>query len=134
MVARSLKEAAPHLGEHVEVAVIFVDDAEIAALNEEHRGLAKPTDVLSFPQLEGQEIAGPPAEAGKPLLLGDIVISLERALAQAEEYGHSFAREVGFLAAHGTLHLLGYDHDTPEKEAAMHARAEAVLGALGLVR
>jgi probable rRNA maturation factor len=134
VVERSIREAAPHLGDHVEVTVLFVDDSEIRALNRQHRGIDKPTDVLSFPQLEGEEIAAPPPEAGEALLLGDVVISLQRAVAQAEEYRHSFEREVGFLAAHGTLHLLGFDHETPEAEAAMHQRTEAVLGSLGLRR
>lgn len=134
VVAGTISEAAPHLQERAEVAVTFVDDAEIQALNQEHREIDRPTDVLSFPQLEGEEIADPPSDAGMPVLLGDIVISLERAQEQAAEYGHSFAREVGFLAAHGALHLLGYDHDTPEAEAAMHAKAEAVLAGLGLQR
>lgn len=134
VVERIMAEAAPHLRERAEVAVTFVDNAEIQALNSEHRGMDRATDVLSFPQLEGEEVADPPIEAGMPVLLGDIVISLERAQEQAAEYGHSFEREVGFLAAHGALHLLGFDHDTPEAEAAMHAKAELALGALGLTR
>lgn len=71
---------------------------------------------------------------GEPLPLGDIVISLERCAEQAGEYGHSFERELGFLTGHGMLHLLGYDHQTPEEEAVMMAKTEQVLGELGLKR
>ena len=109
-----------------------VDDG-IAALNREFRGVDAPTDVLSFPQLEA---AGPvtavPADA--PLLLGDIVVSLQRAAAQAHEYGHTPARERGFVLVHGLLHLLGYDHETREEAATMQARQKAILHALGLHR
>lgn len=74
------------------------------------------------------------AAAGLPLLLGDVIISLERAAAQAADYGHSLEREVSFLAVHGTLHLLGHDHDTPDAEAAMMAATEGILAHLGLGR
>lgn len=74
------------------------------------------------------------APAGAPLLLGDVIISLERAAAQAADYGHSLEREVSFLGVHGTLHLLGYDHDTPAAEAGMMAATEAILAELGLGR
>lgn len=120
------------LEEPLELSITFVDDEAIAELNEEHRGLAKPTDVLSFPQLEGEEMNDIPE--GEPLPLGDIVISLERCLLQAEDYGHSFERELGFLTAHGMLHLLGYDHQTPEDEAVMMAKTEEILAPLGLSR
>ena len=117
----------------VYVSLVLTDDAGIAALNREFRGIDAPTDVLSFPQLEA---AGPvtavPADA--PLLLGDIVVSLQRAAAQAHEYGHARARELGFLLVHGLLHLLGHDHGTPAEAAAMEARQEAILHALGLHR
>jgi probable rRNA maturation factor len=117
----------------VYVSLVLTDDAGIAALNREFRGVDAPTDVLSFPQLDA---AGPvtavPADA--PLLLGDIVVSLQRAEAQAHEYGHTRARELGFLLAHGLLHLLGYDHETATEAATMEARQEAVLHALGLHR
>lgn len=115
-----------------EVSITFVDDAQITDLNRDHRGLNKPTDVLSFSQLEGEELAALPE--GEPILLGDIVVSLERCAEQAADYGHSFDRELGFLIAHGMLHLLGYDHQTPEDEAAMMARTEEILGGLGLTR
>ena len=117
----------------VYVRLVLTDDAGIAALNREFRGVDAPTDVLSFPQLEA---AGPvtavPADA--PLPLGDIVVSLQRAEAQAHEYGHARARELGFLLVHGLLHLLGYDHETPAEAATMEARQEAILHALALHR
>lgn len=120
------------LGESVEISITLVDDSEIQALNREHRNLDKPTDVLSFSQLEGEELAAPPE--GEPILMGDIVISLERCSEQAAGYGHSFERELGFLVVHGMLHLLGLDHQTPEEEKAMMAATEEILLELGLVR
>ncbi len=124
--------AGPDLGTEVEVSITFVDDEAIQDLNRDHRGLARPTDVLSFSQLEGDEM--PDLPEGEPLPLGDIVISLERCLSQAADYGHSFERELGFLTAHGMLHLLGWDHPTAEEEAAMMAKTEEILGGLGLTR
>lgn len=121
----------PELSES-EVSITFVDDGQMMDLNRDHRGLHKPTDVLSFSQLEGEELAALPE--GEPVLLGDIVVSLERCVEQAADYGHSFERELGFLVAHGMLHLLGFDHQTPEDEAAMMARTEEILGGLGLTR
>ena len=132
VVARTLKLAGSDLGEDVSVSIIFVDDEMIQQLNREHRRIDRPTDVLSFSQLEGEEMGVLPE--GEPLPLGDIVISLERCREQAEEYGHSFERELGFLTAHGMLHLLGFDHQTPEDEAVMMAKTEEVLGELGLKR
>lgn len=129
---RALQIAGAELGEDVELSVILVDDEAITDLNRDHRGLAKPTDVLSFPQLEGEELVELPE--GEPLPIGDIVISLERCLGQAADYGHSFERELGFLTAHGMLHLLGWDHQTPEEEEAMMAKTEEILAGLGLTR
>lgn len=154
-VVRAIDRALARVGlAHAEVSLAIVDDEEIRRLNREYRGVDRPTDVLSFSLLEGEDgspgpippealppetaIAGPVpptwAEDGEPALLGDVIISLERARAQAEEYGHGLARELCFLAVHGTLHLLGHDHGTPEGEAAMMAETEAVLGELGLGR
>ena len=117
----------------VYLSVVLTDDAGIAALNREFRGIDAPTDVLSFPQLDP---TSPPAPLppGEPLPLGDVVVSLPRAQAQAHEYGHSRERELGFLLVHGLLHLLGHDHETPDEAAAMEGRQEAVLNALGLTR
>lgn len=124
-----------------EVALTFVDDARIHELNREYRGVDRPTDVLSFAMLEDggePEIVFDEGDDGSsdPLsaMLGDIIISLERAKAQSEEYGHSLEREIGFLFVHGFLHLLGYDHETGEEEAAMFAKQEAILQWAGLTR
>lgn len=129
---QALQLAGQDLGDNVEVSVTFVDNEQITDLNRDHRGLAKPTDVLSFSQLEGDEMGALPE--GEPLPIGDIVISLERCVEQAADYGHSYERELGFLMAHGMLHLLGYDHQTPEDEAAMMGKTEEILGGLGLTR
>lgn len=122
-----------------EVSVLLVDNEKIHALNLEHRGIDRATDVLSFPMLEFDE--NDEAEDcsldtdGELVLLGDIVISMERAAEQAEEYGHSLAREVGFLTAHSMLHLLGYDHvDNPEGERIMREKEEQALAGIGLTR
>ncbi len=131
VVHRTLAQVAPELGETWELSVTLVDDETIQTINHEHRGKDQPTDVLSFSLLEGEELA---ADEDEPVVLGDLVISLERAQAQAEEYGHGLAREVGFLVAHGMLHILGWDHETPGEEAAMMAKTEEILGGLGLTR
>lgn len=114
--------------EDAAVSVLLTDNQTIAGLNAEWRGRDGPTDVLSFSQREGEA-----ADPDDPLL-GDIVISIERALAQADDYGHSPEREVGFLAVHGLLHLLGYDHEAPDEEARMMEATEAILAAVGLER
>lgn len=107
---------------HAEVSVTFTDDEKIRALNREHRGKDTATDVLSFPMNEKH-------------LLGDVVISLERAAAQAELYGHTFERETAFLTVHSMLHLLGYDHEKSEEdERDMFARQEIILDLMGLKR
>lgn len=124
--------------EEVEVGVTLVDDEAIAALNEQYRSVAGPTDVLSFPLWTRDQLAevraNPDKYPERPLLLGDVVISLETARRQAEEYGHSFGREVAFLLVHGILHLLGYDHEDDESRAEMRAKEEAVLEATGWPR
>ena len=116
----------------------WYDDEEIRAYTHEHRGIDKATDVLSFPMLEYDEdgeILSEDVGFGDILLLGDIVLSLEHAQAQAEEYGHSFEREVGFLCAHSVLHLLGYDHEEDEESRlVMREKEEKALSALGLTR
>lgn len=117
----------------VEVGVLITDDAELQRLNRAYRGLDQPTDVLSFADDGPPSAFVPQPEA--PRYLGDIAISLDRTLAQADEYGHSPARELAFLAAHGALHLLGYDHERgPADEAAMREREEAAMQKIGLIR
>lgn len=116
-----------------EVSVTFVDNEGIRALNNEHRRIDRETDVLSFPlgDDDGYEI-DPDNDA---IMLGDIVISLERAAQQAEEYGHSYRREVAFLITHSLFHLLGYDHvNSEEEEKLMFGKQEKVLDKLGITR
>ena len=124
-----------------EVDVLFTDDAGIHAVNLEQRGIDAPTDVLSFPMFQltpgipptRDEVEADPGTGLVPL--GDMVISLERAQAQGEEYGHGPQREVAYLAVHSVLHLLGYDHlDEGPMKAQMRAREEAILARLGLER
>ena len=118
-----------------EVSVSFVDNEEIHKLNLEFRGKDKPTDVLSFPMWEDDELGGDIDPALGAVMLGDIVISTERAMEQSEEYGHSFTREVCFLAVHSTLHLIGYDHETSEAdEKYMNDTQEKILAKMGLRR
>jgi probable rRNA maturation factor len=124
VIGRAL--AAEGIGGPVEIALIVTDDAEIRRINQETRGIDRPTDVLSFP-LEGGAGAGFVTPPGQPRQLGDIVISLPRAVEQAAEYGHSLRREVSYLAVHGTLHLLGFDHESESERAAMREREEAAL-------
>ena len=116
-----------------EVVVTFVDDAEIKKLNNEFRSIDKSTDVLSFPLGEGGEYDLNP-ETGA-YSLGDVVISVEHAVAQSEEYGHSFERELSYLTVHSMLHLLGFDHVNGGEEAAlMRKTEEEVMTVLGLTR
>lgn len=116
--------------EEAEVSLVFVDDAYIQGLNFQYRGLDRPTDVLSFAMLEGEPLPGEEEE----LVLGDVVISLQSARRQAEDYGHSFLREAAFLTAHGVLHLLGYDHQDEQGQAVMRRKEEEVLARLNLSR
>lgn len=122
------------LGEEAEVSVVLVDDLQIRALNRQYRGQDTPTDVLSFALREISEEEPSYDAPGEDNLLGDIIISLETAREQSREYGHSLAREVGFLAVHGMLHLLGYDHQDEKELAAMRALEEDILASLELVR
>ena len=121
------------------VEVCLTDDEAIHQTNLAMRGVDRPTDVLSFPMFELQPGEKPRAEWADPdtdrVLLGDMMISLERARAQAEEYGHSLEREICYLAVHSVLHLLGYDHlDEGPMKQQMRAREEAILGRLGITR
>ena len=126
-----------------QVCLVLTDNETIHKTNLEYRQIDRATDVLSFPMvdfpapadysvLEDDDSCFDP-ESGE-LLLGDIMISAERAAAQAEEYGHSVKREFCFLVAHSMLHLLGYDHMTPEEAADMEARQAKALEELGITR
>jgi probable rRNA maturation factor len=118
-----------------EVSVLICADDRIQELNREWRGVDAPTDVLSF-ALEEFAVDEPQREVaeGEPCLLGDIVISWPRAQAQAAAYGHSVERETAFLAVHGALHLLGYDHAEEGEAREMERAAEEILAGLGLAR
>ncbi|WP_199618754.1 rRNA maturation RNase YbeY [Paenibacillus alkalitolerans] len=115
-----------------EVALTFVTDEEIRDLNRQYRNIDKATDVLSFSMWEGDEMADAPEIEDDPI--GDIVISLETAKRQCEEYGHSIEREIGFLFVHGFLHLIGYDHEDEASEKEMVRKQESVLQQAGLTR
>ena len=116
-----------------EISVSFVDNKEIAAINGKYRKKPVETDVLSFPLFENEKYR--PDEATGFVMLGDIVISIEKAVEQAERYGHSLQREIAFLTVHSMLHLLGYDHEGGGlKEVHMREKEETVLLQLGLPR
>ncbi len=118
----------------VEISVTFTDNEQIHALNKQYREKDAPTDVLSFPMFENGEIEYDD-ESDEPCAIGDIVISLEKAVEQAEEYGHSLEREAAFLAVHSVLHLLGFDHETSdEDDEYMKESAEEILSSIGLTR
>ena len=120
-----------NIEDDAELSVTFVDQAEIQQINRDYRDKDKVTDVISFaleedePEIEGLDI---------PRVLGDIVICADVAKTQAEQYGHSFERELGFLALHGFLHLLGYGHMNEEEEKEMFGRQKSILDAYGLTR
>lgn len=118
--------------EPASVDVTFVSNRTIREYNREYREIDRATDVLSFPAGEGGNYPVDP-ETGRHIL-GDIVISLERAVEQAREYGHSFEREVGFLTVHSMLHLLGYDHIDESDGDIMRAHEKAVLNKIALTR
>ena len=127
------------VGVACEVDVLLTDDAGIHEINLEQRGMDKPTDVLSFPMFELTPGTPPGPEDADPetglVPLGDIVISVERAAAQAEEYGHSLQRELAYLTVHSILHLLGHDHtDEGPQKALMRRTEEDILGRLGITR
>lgn len=116
--------------DEAEISVTFVTDEEIRELNAQFRGIDRATDVLSFPQFE--DVQDIPDEG--PAVLGDVVISLERARAQAEEFGHSEKRETIYLFVHSILHLLGYDHMEEDEKKEMRAAEEKTMEKLGLTR
>ena len=123
--AAAVRGALAALGfeqEQGEIGIELTDDETIHVYNREYRGVDRPTDVLSFPCFEGEQLIGIPDGH-----LGDIMISVETAARQAEELGHSTEREILFLAIHGTLHILGYDHMQPEDEEIMLAKQRQIL-------
>ena len=125
--------------DNFEISISFVDNQEMQDLNKEYRNIDAPTDVLSFSMLEFEEDnEGFESDLNdyieEELPLGDIVISVERAIEQAGEYGHSKDREIAFLLVHGMLHLLGYDHEEKEDERIMFQKQDTILGILNINR
>ncbi|WP_182187731.1 rRNA maturation RNase YbeY [Pectinatus frisingensis] len=119
------------LGES-EVSITLTNNENIHKLNKQYRGIDRPTDVLSFALNEGDE---PKIEGGpKVNVLGDIIISVEKGTEQAQEYGHTFRREIAFLTTHGMLHLLGYDHIKEEDRSKMRHEEEIIMEKLGISR
>ena len=122
-----------------EASVTLTDNESIKELNREHRDIDEPTDVLSFPLIEyvhdePQIQPGDIDPDSGQVFLGDIIISVEKAFEQAQSYGHSIERELAFLAVHGILHLLGYDHETENEEKHMFSLQEDILNEMGLFR
>ncbi|MGG7160733.1 rRNA maturation RNase YbeY [Clostridium baratii] len=128
-----------------EISMLFVDNEEIREINNDTRGIDRATDVLSFPMLDYEDKKvfkemykdkefNETFMDGEELVLGDIVLSLERALEQSEEYNHSFTREACYLVVHSVLHLLGYDHMEDEDKNVMRKREEEILGKLDITR
>lgn len=136
IIKRLLNYAAEieHVPNGAEVGISFVDNERIRIINRDYRGKDKPTDVISFALEEKGEGEVEIVGADIPPLLGDIIISIPKAKEQAQEYGHSFMRELGFLAVHGFLHLLGYDHKTEEEEKIMFSKQKDILERYGLTR
>lgn len=129
----------------IEISMLFVDNEEIREINNDTRGIDRATDVLSFPMLDYEDKKvfkemykdkefNETFMDGEELVLGDIVLSLERALEQSEEYNHSFTREACYLVVHSVLHLLGYDHMEDEDKKVMRKREEEILGKLDITR
>ena len=134
LVRRAVTATLEYEGFHndCQVSVTFTDNEGIRKINSEFRGIDKETDVLSFPLTDFEGGEEPPTDEPQ-IALGDIVISLERAKTQAEEFGHSFEREAAFLCVHSMLHLLGYDHvNSEEEDAEMRRRQREVLERMGL--
>ncbi len=141
MIAQVVEKVIAYEGceEDYEVSVSLVNNEEMKSLNLEYRGIDKETDVLSFPMLDfsDEEIEEEDEDTEyieEELPLGDIVISMEKAMEQSEEYGHSFSRELAFLLVHGMLHLLGYDHEDEASEKGMFDKQEAILKEMNLTR
>ena len=144
-IFQTLQDAPPKLPAllHLEnplfsIDVSIVGDGEIQELNSAHRHKNKPTDVLSFSQMEGEWMPFPAVEigsengmeSGEEILLGDLIISIETAMRQAGELKHDLKHEIAFLTAHGVLHLLGYDHDTASRRRAMFAMQDEIVASL----
>lgn len=119
-----------------EVYITLTNNTEIHKINKEYREVDRPTDVLSFPMYEREEIIKLKENSDEEIekILGDIIISIEKVAEQADEYGHSFERELAYMVTHGMLHLLGYDHIIEEEKSIMRKREEQILGVLNISR
>lgn len=129
LIRRACQTALAMEGARGDITVLIADPERIQTLNRDFRHVDRVTDVLTFPAWEGEAIFAP-----SDGYLGDIMICMERAKEQAEEFGHSLERELAFLAVHGTLHILGYDHMEPEEEALMRQRQREILERIGETR
>lgn len=119
----------------LEIYVTLTNNENIHKINLEQRNVDRPTDVLSFPMFEREEINSlKEISKAEQYILGDIIVSIEKVKEQAEEYGHSFERELAYLITHGMLHLLGYDHMIEEEKEQMRKREEEILGELKITR
>ena len=137
-ILKKMEEAAVYAAElenldeeRCEISVTFVDMEEIHQLNKMHRGVDRPTDVLSFPQFE--DVCDEAPEEGE-ICLGDVVICRDKAAEQAEEFGHSFEREILYLFVHSVLHLLGYDHIDEDEKKVMRTREEKIMEHIDVLR
>ena len=134
LIKKAIKTTLIHeeFSHDAEISLTFVDNEGIRVLNRDYRGVDRETDVLSFPLMDFEGGEEPPADE-PAVSLGDIVLSLEKTAAQAEEFGHSFEREAAFLCVHSMLHLLGYDHiNSEEEDAEMRRRQREILANMGL--
>ena len=120
--------------EDCEISLSFVTNEEIHQINRQFRNVDAPTDVLSFPQLTFEEGEEADVNENGEIVRGDIIISVERAKEQAEEYGHGLKREIAFLTVHSMLHLLGYDHMEKDEEEDMFRRQKELLEIAGIPR
>lgn len=117
-----------------EISLSIVNNDEIQEINKQYRNIDAPTDVLSFPLLTFEEGEQADVNENDEIMLGDIIISIEKAISQAEEYGHGLKRELAFLTAHSMLHIMGYDHMEDDEREEMFEKQEAILNNLGITR
>lgn len=134
-VARQAFKAEKLDKQHLYLNVILTNPEYIREVNKQYRKIDKETDVLSFPMFEKSEIETlRKMENSKPDVLGDIIISIPRVMGQANEYGHSFERELSYMVIHGFYHLMGYDHETEKEKKQMREKEENVLKQLQILR
>lgn len=119
------------LGNHISITVTLTNPENIRNINRKYRQIDNPTDVLSFPMYEKEEISEVKQQKYE-VILGDIVISIPKVEEQAEEYGHSFKRELSYMVVHGFYHLMGFDHMKEEEKAEMREKEENILGKLNI--